>query len=406
MPETCIIIGAGQAAGQLTVSLRSEGFDGRIIMIGEEPYKPYQRPPLSKHYLAGQVGPERVYFRPDDFYEKADVELLLNTRASTIDRAGHTVVLANGNRVQYDKLALATGSRVKRLTLPGADLQGLLYLRTLDDSNAIRQHLESGSKLVVVGGGYIGLEAAAIAVKKGVAVTVLEMEDRLMSRTATPATAEFYRQVHKAAGVEIRTGVRVKGFAGTDGRLEAVLCADGTRIPADCAVIGIGIEPNSELAAAAGLATDNGIVVDDYARTDDPCIVAAGDCTNHPNPRLGRRLRLEAVPNALAQARVAAAPLCGTFKPYDEIPWFWSDQYDLKLQIVGLWQGCDQTIVRGDPAQRSFLVFCFREQSLLAVEAVNNPKEFIACKKLLAAGKRITPEQAADTSVALQQLTA
>ena len=404
MPETCIIVGAGQAAGQLTVSLRSGGFDGRIIMIGEEPYKPYQRPPLSKHYLAGEAGLERVYFRPDDFYEKADVELLLNTRISAIDRAGRTVVLAGGNHLQYDKLALATGSRVKRLSLPGADLQGLLYLRTLDDANALRERLVSGSKLIIVGGGYIGLEAASVAIKQGVAVTVLEMEDRLMSRTATPTTAEFYRQLHQAAGVDVRTGVCVSGFAGAAGRLQAVLCADGARIPADCALIGIGIEPNSELAAATGLATDNGITVDDYARTADPCIVAAGDCTNHPNAYLGRRLRLESVPNALAQARVAAATLCGTFSPYDEIPWFWSDQYDVKLQIVGLSQGCDRTIVRGDPAQRSFLVFCYREQRLLAVEAVNNPKEFIVCKKLLAAGKPITPEQAADTSLALQHL--
>ena len=406
MFETCIIIGAGQAAGQLSVSLRSEGFDGRIIVIGEEPYQPYQRPPLSKHYLAGSVGLERVYFRPDDFYEKAEVELMLDTRVITIDRARRTVVLADGNRLQYDKLALATGSRVRRLTLPGSELQGLLYLRTLDDGNALRARLESGSKLVIVGGGYIGLEVASIAVKQGVEVTVLEMEDRLMSRTATPTTADFFKRLHHAAGVGIRTNVRVSGFFGTNGRLEAVLCADGTRIPANCALIGIGIEPNSELAAAAGLETDNGIIVDDYARTNDPNIVAAGDCTNHPNASLGRRLRLESVPNALAQARVAAATLCGIFTPYDEIPWFWSDQYDVKLQIVGLSQGYDQLIVRGDPAQHSFLVFCFREQRLLAVEAVNSSKEFIVCKKLLAAEKPISAEQAADTSIALQQLMA
>ncbi|MEM7019790.1 MAG: FAD-dependent oxidoreductase [Pseudomonadota bacterium] len=310
MSQTFVIIGAGHAAGQLAASLRSEGFEGRILVIGEEPYIPYQRPPLSKKYLAGELALERVYFKPQMFYDKQNVEFMLNTRVSAIDPKSKTISLDSGDSLSYDKLALTTGSRVRQLTnLPGVDLKNVFYLRTIEDVDAIQNCFTQGGKLIVVGGGYIGLEVAAVAVKRGIETTVLEMDERVMSRVVAPEMSAFYTRIHTEEGVNVRTGVRVTGFEG-DGQLEAAVCSDGQRFDANFAIIGVGIIPNSELAAEAGLEVDNGIVVDEYAQTSDPDIVAAGDCTNHPNGILERRIRLESVQNALDQAKVAAAAMC------------------------------------------------------------------------------------------------
>lgn len=398
-----VVVGAGQAGGQLVTSLRSDGFDGQLILLGEEGYSPYQRPPLSKKFLAGEVELERVLFKPAEFYEKSEVDLRLNTQVTAINRAEHSLSLADGSQLNYDKLALAIGSRVRTLDIPGADLEGIHYLRTIKDMEAIKASFGSGKKLLIVGGGYIGLEVAAVAVKQGLQVTVLEMESRPMQRVVGPEMSTFYAGVHKEAGVDIRTETQVSGFEGVD-KVEKVLCADGSQYDADVVVVGVGVMPNTELAAAADLAVDNGIVVDELCRTEDPDIVALGDCTNQPCQRYDQRLRLESVPNALAQARTAAATLCGASKPHNETPWFWSDQYDLKLQIVGLSAGYDQVVQRGDSAQNQFMLFYLKEGELIAVEAVNSMRDFMVCKQLVAAGAKIPPEKLADTSIAMKDL--
>lgn len=403
MSQSIIIIGAGQAGGQLAASLRSEGFSGPITLIGDEPHVPYQRPPLSKHFLSGAVGIDRVYVKPAEFYEKSDIGLKLNQRVETIDRTAKTVKLADGSELNYDKLALATGSRVRTLDLPGSNLDGIFYLRNIADMEAIQQKLQEGKKLVIVGGGYIGLEVASVAVQKGLDVTVLEMASRLMQRVVGAQLSEFYSEVHQAEGVKLQTDTQVSGFQG-DGKVEKVLCSDGSELDADFVLIGVGIVANVELAQEAGLEVDNGIVVDTACRTSDPDIVAIGDCANHPSRHYDQRLRLESVPNALGQARVAAATLCGNEKEYDEVPWFWSDQYKLKLQIVGLIEGYDQVVQRGDPAERQFMLFYLKQGKLIAVESVSNPREFMVAKQLVAQQAAIEPDKLADTSIALKDL--
>ena len=339
--STFVVIGAGHAAGQAVASLRQDGFDGAIELIGDEPHLPYQRPPLSKQYLSGEQGLDKVYLRPAAFYEERKITLHLGKRAETIDRAAHEVMLGDGTKLHYDKLLIATGSRVRLLNITGSNLTGIHYLRTIADVDTIRAEFAPGKRIIIVGGGYIGLEVAAVAVKAGLNVTVLEMEDRILKRVTTEAMSAFYHQLHSGRGVNIRTSAKVSGFAG-NGRIDAVLTDTGERLPADLAIVGIGIIPNIELAAAAGLACENGVLVDDHCRTADPDIYAAGDCTNHPNALLGRRLRLESVPNAMEQARVAAVNMNGGDATYSSIPWFWSDQYELKLQMAGFSADADQ----------------------------------------------------------------
>jgi 3-phenylpropionate/trans-cinnamate dioxygenase ferredoxin reductase subunit len=403
MSQTILVVGAGQAGAQLAVSLRSEGFDGGITLIGDEAHVPYQRPPLSKHFLAGEVGIERVYVKPAEFYEKSAIELLLDNPVEALERTTKTVRLRDGSQRSYDQLALATGARVRTLDVPGSDLAGILYLRNIADMQALQQYLQPGKRLVVVGGGYIGLEVASVAINKGLHVTVLETASRLMQRTAGPELAGLYSKIHRAAGVGIHTAAQVSGFRG-DGRVEQVLCHDGSEFAADVVLIGVGIVPNTELAAAAGLAVDNGIVVDQHCRSSDPDIVAAGDCTNHPCLHYAKRLRLESVPNALAQARVAAATLCGKLKDHNEVPWFWSDQYQLKLQIAGLIDGYDQVVARGDPDNPPFMLCYLKNGELIAVESVANPKEFMVARQLVAARAKIEPDRLADSSIALKDL--
>jgi len=398
MTERVVIIGCGQAGGAAAAALREQGHAGDIVLIGDEGRLPYQRPPLSKDYLAGKMPVERLYMKQPAFYQEKTIELKLAARAERIDRGAASVHLADGAAIVYDKLLLATGSRPRRIDIPGAALPGVHYLRTLADVEHIRADMAPDKRMVVIGGGYIGLEAAAVGVQCGLKVTLLEGADRILGRVAGPEISAFFTHEHREHGVDVRCGARIQSLRGKD-RIEAVVCADG-EIAADLVIVGIGIVPNVELAVDAGLACDNGIVVDEHARTADPRIYAAGDCTNHPNAVVGRRLRLESVQNALDQARAAAGNICGNPKVYAELPWFWSNQYDLRLQIAGLSQGYDQTVVRGDPASRSFSVMYLQAGTLIAADTVNAPKEHLALRKLIAQKTPIAVERLADTSAA------
>ena len=380
-----VIVGGGQAGGQAAASLRQEGCEDRILVLADEPHIPYQRPPLSKQYLAGACGLERVHMRPASFYATKDIEVRSGVRVERLDVRAKTVTCANGETIGYRKLLLATGASPRRLAVPGGDLPGVHYLRTIADVDVIRQDLRPGRRLVVVGGGYIGLEVAAVAISLGLQVTVLEMEPRVLQRVASADMSAFFAALHTGKGVAIRTQARVTAFSG-ETRLSAVVCEEGEPVPADLAVVGVGVTPNVELAANAGLACDDGVVVDEYARTEAPDVYAAGDCTNHPNAVLGRRLRLESVPNAMEQARVAAANLAapdGKARPYAAVPWFWSDQYELKLQMVGFATDGERSVTRGDPTSGQFATFHLRGGELIAADAVNSPREFMAARQLL-----------------------
>ncbi|MBI1181901.1 MAG: pyridine nucleotide-disulfide oxidoreductase [Alphaproteobacteria bacterium] len=403
MTETFIVVGAGHAAGQAVATMRSKGFEGRIVMFGDEPYVPYERPPLSKALLAGELELERTYLKKESWYPDKDIDFRPNTRVTAFDRKARTVTTAKGEALSYDKMLLATGTRVRKLQVPGAALDNVFYLRAIDDTLAIRKRMAGGSRVVIVGGGYIGLEVAAVAVKMGCHVTVLEGLERVMSRVVAPEVSEFYAQVHRDAGVDIRTGMAVSGFEG-GGAVERVHCADGSSYDADLVVVGVGVIPNVELAAEGDLAVDNGIVVDEFCQTSDRHIWAAGDCTNHPNSLLGSRLRLESVQNAVDQGKTAAAAMCGDRKPYAEIPWFWSDQYDLKLQIVGLSEPGDEVIIRGNPDERKFSAVYLRHGKFVAINAVNMIKDFMAAKKMIAEHRAIDEDRVADAGVALKDL--
>jgi 3-phenylpropionate/trans-cinnamate dioxygenase ferredoxin reductase subunit len=404
MPDSIIIAGAGHAAGQAAVSLRQGGFSGRIIMVGEEPYLPYQRPPLSKKYLSGELELERMYVRHQKFYDEHNIDIRLSTRVEKINCSDRTVILSDGQQERYGCLVLATGSHVRKLQIPGHDLEGVHYLRGIEDVHRIQEHFRPGARLVIIGAGYIGMETAAVAVTHGLDATVVETADRIMARALAPEVSAFFDQVHREAGVKILCGRDPNAEIIGDGSVRALRGADGNELPADLIIAGIGILPTTDIAEEAGLECANGIIVDECCRTSDPHILAIGDCTNHPNHLLGRRLRLESVHNAQEQAKTAAATLCGKLKPYNQIPWFWSDQYDLKLQIVGLSGDHDQVIIRGDFADRSFAAFYMKGDLLLAVDAINSAREFMLSKKLIAQGARIEPEILADTSIDFKEL--
>lgn len=401
--SSVVIAGAGHAAGQVVASLRQKKFAGRIVLLGEESWLPYQRPPLSKKFLAGELSAERLYFKPKSFYDDPDIEIHLGTRITAIDCNNCSVTADDGNEFTYDKLVLALGSRPRPLPLPGVDLAGIHYLRGIDDVLSIQSEIQEGRRLVIVGAGYIGLEVAAVTTQLGLEVTVVEMEDRVMSRVVSPQLSEFYQREHLAHGVTLKLSTGTSGFSG-DGKLEYALLDNGEKLPADLAIIGVGIVPNVELASAAGLATENGIVVDDHCQTSDPNIFAVGDCTFHPNKVLGRRLRLESVHNALEQAKTAASNICGEDVSYAQVPWFWSDQYDLKLQIAGLSQGYDEVVLRGDPQTRSFSCLYLRDGQLIAVDAVNRPKDFMQSKALIANHARIESQKLANMDIALKDM--
>ena len=398
-----VVVGAGHAAGQAVASMRQDKYEGEIVVIGDEAHVPYQRPPLSKQYLSDEHGIDRVYLRPAAFYAERNIRVLLGARATAIDRARRTVTTDTGETIEYTKLLLATGGRARKLSIPGSDLPGIYYLRTIADVDAIKKALVPGAKVAIVGGGYIGLEVAAVTVKRGFDVTVVEMEERILKRVTTAAMSAFYEKLHTGRGVKIITSARVVGFDGTT-KLTGVKIDGAPTLPADVAIVGVGIIPNVDLATAAGLECENGIKVDDHCRTSDPDIYAAGDCTNHPNALLGRRLRLESVPNATDQARVAVTNMLGGDATYAAIPWFWSDQYELKLQMVGFSSDGDTAVVRGDPAKNQFATFYLKNGVLVAVDAVNSPKEFMACRQLVAKGARIDPKRLADPAVQMKDL--
>lgn len=398
-----VIVGGGHAAGQAAASIRQEGFDAELILIGAEPHIPYQRPPLSKQYLAGEQPLDKVLLRPEKFYVDRTIDLRTGITVENIDRDGQFVACSDGSLVAYDQLLLATGSRALRPDLPGIDLGGIHTLRSIADVDKIRTDMENASHLVIIGGGYIGLEVASVAKSKDMQVTILEMEDRILQRVTHPAMSTFYHELHRAKGVNIKTSSRVTAFVG-DGWVNEVVCADGTSVDADLVIVGVGVVPNVELAAEAGLACDNGIVVDERCATGDSAIFAAGDCTNHPNKLLDRRLRLESVPNAMEQSRVAASNLTGGDKKYASIPWFWSDQYDLKLQMVGFSSDADESITRGVPETHEFAMFHYKSGKIIAAEAVNSPREFLVAKQLI--GKFIDPNTLSNPEVDLKSLIA
>lgn len=403
MAKTIVIVGAGQAAAQAVQTLRSKDAECRIILIGDEAYLPYERPPLSKAFLAGDVDLDKITLRKASYFEEKAVDVRLDTRVSHIDRQAREVELADGTRIGYDALILATGSRVRKLPVEGADLPGVHYLRDVADVLGLRPHIHEGARIAIVGAGYIGLEVAAVARKHGAEVTVLEAMDRVMARVAAEPISRFYENVHRAAGVDLRLNVGIARFEG-DGKFERVRLADGSAVEADIVVVGIGILPNVELAAEAGLAVDNGIVVDECCRTSDPAIFAAGDCTNHPNPLIGERIRLESVQNAVSQGKTAALAALGIFEPYAEVPWFWSDQYDLKLQIAGLWHPDDEVVLRGDPKTHKFSAVYLRNGKIAAINTINNLKDFLPAKKLIAEGKVVDRERLADPEFSLKDL--
>ncbi|MBV9421126.1 MAG: FAD-dependent oxidoreductase [Alphaproteobacteria bacterium] len=403
MSERIVIVGAGQSGAQAVASLRSEGFAGSITMIGDEPFAPYQRPPLSKAYLMGTMERDRLFLKPDAFYAEAKCDVITGVAVTKIDRAAKTVVLADGRTLPYDKLLLATGSKVRKIRAPGSDLPGIHYLRGIADVDALRDVFLTGKKLAIVGGGYIGLEVAAVAAKRGIDVTVFEAMERLMQRAVSKPISDFYEKVHRDAGVKLLLRTGVEAFEGT-GKLESVR-AGGKSYPADVALVGIGIIPCDDLAKEAGLACDDGIVVDADSRTSDPAIFAAGDCTKHMG-REGIALRLECVQNAIDQAKHAALRMVGKPNTYREVPWFWSDQYDLKLQIAGLARPTDQLVMRGDPAARKFAIFHLRDGAVAAVEAVNAAPEYLVGRKLIADGATIAPERLSDTTIPMKSIAA
>ena len=397
-----VIIGAGHAAGQAAASLRQAKYAGDITIVGDEAHIPYQRPPLSKAYLKGDQSADKVYLRAESFYADRNIAMKLSTRATAIDTTAKTVALSSDETLHYDHLLISTGSRPRKLSIDGSDLPGIHYLRTMDDVDGLRDGMQADANLVIVGGGYIGLEVAAVGRELGLNVHVLEMEERILQRVTTPEMSAYYHQLHEGRGVNIHTNTAVTGFAG-DGKVQEVLCGD-KRYPADIVIVGIGIIPNTELAEAAGIVCDNGIVVDDHCCTSDPHVYAAGDCTNHPNPLLDRRLRLESVPNAMDQARVSTANMLGDDKTYAAIPWFWSDQYELKLQMVGFSADGDAQVLRGDMASNQFAIFYLKDGKVVAADAVNSPKEFMLCKQLV--GKSADPAMLADPEADLKALLA
>jgi 3-phenylpropionate/trans-cinnamate dioxygenase ferredoxin reductase subunit len=398
-----VIAGAGHAAGQVIASLKQHKFDGQIVLVGDEPNLPYQRPPLSKKYLSGEIEADRLHVKPESFYDDPAIELQLDTRISAIDRDAKSLNIEDGDDIRYDKLVIATGSRVRRLHVEGADLKSVHYLRSIADVDAIREDMDTGKKAVIVGAGYIGLEVAAVARKAGLSVIVIEMADRVMSRVVSPEISDFYQIEHTNQGVKFRLSTGVSSIDGKR-RVRSVTTSEGEEIPADLVIIGVGIRPNTELATAAGLDVDNGIVVDEGCRTSDPDIFAVGDCTAHPNAIYGRRLRLESVHNAVEQAKTAAANICGKDVTYNQVPWFWSDQYDLKLQIAGLSEGYDDVVIRGNPAERSFSCLYLRDRRLIAVDAINAPRDFVQSKQLIADRLEVELEKLADTAVPLKDL--
>ena len=402
--KICVIIGASHAGSLLAIQLRKEGWLGQIVLIGAEPQLPYHRPPLSKAVLAGEKEVDKVLLRPALMYENNNVQLRLGEQVTEIDCKNKVVSLQNGESISYDKLALCTGAVPKHLPI-GEDLAGVHYLRNAEDVSHIRDDMKEGKHAIVIGGGYIGLETAAVMVKKGLTVTVVEMSSRLLQRVASPVISDYFRLLHESNGVEIATETQVESIVANDTGL-SVQFVGGESRQADLVVIGVGVVPETALAQNAGLEVADGIVVDSYMRTSEPDVYAAGDCTVFPSPRYGRLLRLESVQNALDQARIAATSICDAQAVYDALPWFWSDQYEVKLQSAGLRLDHESEIVRGDPLStdpKGFSVFYMRGDRMISADCVNRAKEFMVCKRLIAERLPVNLEALVDETVGPDQ---
>ena len=401
-----VIVGAGHAGGSVAAFLRQYGHEGRIVLIGDEPLLPYQRPPLSKAWLKGEADADSLSLKPADWYAENNVMLRLGGVAERINRSEKTVALASGEVIPYDFLVLATGARARELPIPGADLAGVLALRTAADAEQLKNALGPDKRLAVVGGGYVGLEAAASARALGSHAMVIERESRVLARVACETLSHFFQDYHGKHGVAFELNAGVAAFEGQDGHVTGVRFTDDRVVACDVALVGVGAVPNDELAKDAGLSTVNGVVVDLEARTDDPAIFAIGDVTHRPLPLYDRQFRLESVPNALEQAKQAASAILGRPGPAPETPWFWSDQYDLKLQIAGLPFDADRQVVRGDIAAAKFAVFHLKGNLIQAVEAVNAPPEFMAGKQLIAKRTPVDADKLADPSVSMKEVAA
>ena len=381
--ERVVVIGAGQAAAQLAMSLRNGGFLGPIVIIGDEPFLPYQRPPLSKKFLAERPQPETLYLRPAKFWTERDITFMLGVSAVSVDLLGRVVTLADGHDVAFHTLVFATGTRARRLPLPGADLPGVFSLRSIGDVQRLRPMLDTAQRVAILGGGYIGLETAAVMRAEGREVTVVEAEDRVLKRVTAPAVGQFFDRLHRERGVDIQLGKRVAAIHG-DGRAATLNMADGTAVAADAMLLAAGAQANDDLAQASGLACRDGILVDDTARTAVENVYAIGDCARYPSRRYGRHLRLECVQNAIDQAKAAAAAILGAPESYDPVPWFWSDQWEFKLQIAGLFDGHDDTVEVGDPTSGRFAVEYRQNGRLIAVDAVNEPRAHMLARRRIA----------------------
>ncbi|WP_051341849.1 NAD(P)/FAD-dependent oxidoreductase [Pseudonocardia spinosispora] len=409
MSPATLIVGASQAGVQLAVSLREAGETGPVMLVGAEPHPPYQRPPLSKAFLLGGTDTAKLAFRTPAFYAERSIELITGERVERLalrpGTAEGSATTSTGRTLAFDQVALTTGARVRRLAVPGADLAGVHHLRDMADAVLLRAALDAARRVVVVGGGFIGLEAAAVARTLGKDVVIVEASDRLVGRSVAPTVSDFYRSAHERRGTAVLLGSAVARVLGDAGRVSAVGLTDGTELPADLVLVGIGVVPRTELAEAIGLHCDGGVVVDRHARTGNAGIVAAGDCTAMPHPTTGVGLvRLESVANAVSQAKTAAATLAGIPPPAPEVPWFWSDQYDLKLQIAGLSTGHDESVVRGDLDAERFSVLYYRNGAVVAVDAVNSPVDYLVVRKALGTGAAIPPDLARDTGRPLKEL--
>jgi 3-phenylpropionate/trans-cinnamate dioxygenase ferredoxin reductase subunit len=406
MGSHVVIVGAGHAGGTAAALLRQYGWTGPVTLIGEEPLAPYQRPPLSKAWLKGEADGDSLALKPLEFYAEHDIDFRPNLRAVGLDRASMTVTLSDGASVVYDHLILATGARPIALPIPGADLAGIFALRSAADAEGLKAALGPGKRLAIVGGGYIGLEVAASARALGAEATVIEREPRLLARVACETLSSFFQAYHEAKGVSFVLNASVTGFTGEGGRVTGAVLSTGQTLACDVALMGVGAHPNEELALAAGLDCARGVVVDLEARTSDPAIFAIGDVAHRPLPLYDRMFRLESVPNALEQAKQVASALTGRAAPAGEVPWFWSDQYDLKLQIAGVPFDADRIVVRGDPALAKFAVFHLKGDQLQAVEAVNAPAEFMAGRQLILNRKPISIAKLADTGISMKEVAA
>ena len=396
MAAGTLIIGAGQGGYQVAASLREAGYGGPVTIVGDEPSLPYQRPPLSKAYLLGDTNAERLQLRPASYYEKHTIGIVTGDRAVAIDRAARSVSFASGKSLAYDHLVLATGAQNRMLPVPGADADGVLYLRTLAEADAIKERFHTAQRIVVAGAGFIGLELAAVASKFGKDVTVVEALSRCMSRAVSPVVSHFFAEAHQAWGNRLMLDARIAAVDTADGRVTGVTTEHGRTVPADLILVGIGIVPETALAQTTGLTLDNGIAVDAHLVTSDPNISAIGDCASFPDAATGKRIRLESVQNAVDQGRCVATRIAGKPSVYAALPWFWSDQRDLKLQMVGLTAGAEHSVVRGDLAARAFSVFCFDGDRLIGIESVNRAADHMFGRRLIAAGQSILPEEAAD----------